>query len=289
MIDPYEVLGVPRDAGPDEIKKAYRALAKELHPDANPGDAAVEERFKRVSAAYALLSDPQARARYDSGDMNPGAGFDFRGTAGGFSGFSGFRAEEIFGDLFGGHFRDHLSRARPGPARGRDVEAAVTIDFIDAARGGRRRVSLPGGRTLEVAVPAGIEDGQTIRLKGQGAPGRDGGARGDALVRVSVAPHPTLRREGRDVVLELPVSVPEAMLGARVEVETVDGPVAVTVSANSGSGDTLRLRGKGLPGRGGAARGDQLVRLKAVLPKRPDPALLDLVRRWARDHPYDAR
>ncbi len=283
MTDPYAVLGVGRDASQDDIKKAYRALAKALHPDANPGNAAVEERFKRVSAAYAVLSDPEARARYDRGEIDGSGqerGFDFRAAGGGFAG--NLDIDDLFGNLFGGHF----DRARRDNAGGRDVEGAITIDFIEAARGGTRRVAMPGGRMLDVSIPAGIENGQTIRLKGQGS---GAGARvGDALIRVAIDPHPTFARDGHDVVVELPVSVPEAMLGARVEVPTVDGPVTVTVPAGSNAGDVLRLRGRGLDKRGGP-RGDQLVRLKVMLPKTAGPALTDLVRRWARDHAYDVR
>ncbi len=292
MTDPYEILGVARDASADEIKKVYRRLAKALHPDANPGDAAVEERFKRVSAAYAILSDPEMRARYDQGELDAEGrqqGFSSRAAGGGFGGFAGgFRVEDILGDLFGGHFDDHLRQAR-GVARGPDVTGAIEIDFVEAARGGKRRVTLPDGRALDIAIPPGIEDGQTIRLKGQGGTAGDGAAPGDALIRISVASHPSFRREGRHVSIDLPVSVPEAVLGARVQVPTIDGPVAMTVPANSNTGDTLRLRGKGLPDPGGAARGDQLVRLKVMLPTRPDSSFTALVRDWASRHAYDVR
>jgi DnaJ-class molecular chaperone len=302
MRDPYEVLGVPRDAGQDQIKKAYRKLAKELHPDTHPGDAKVEERFKQVSAAYAILSDPEMRARYDRGEVDASGQerpqYHFRqahgaGAGAGAGGFAGgFNVEDILNDLFGGRFggAGGFAGARPqARARGRDVNYTVRIGFAEAARGAKRRVTLGGGRSLDVAIPEGIEDGQSIRLKGQGEPAPGGGAAGDALIRVQVEPHPAFTREGANVRMELPVTLAEAVLGAKVEVPTLDGPVTMSVPAGSNTGDTLRLRGKGVRRRSGGGRGDQHVRLKVMLPRKPDEELAALVRDWAERHPYKVR
>ena len=294
MRDPYEVLGVARDASQDQIKKAYRKLAKQLHPDTHPGDTKVEDRFKQVSAAYAILSDPEMRQRYDRGEVDASGQerpqWRFRqphgadAGAGGFAG--GFNVEDILGDLFGGRFGAGRGAMR---ARGRDVSYTVRIGFEESARGGKRRVTLGGGRSLDVAIPEGIEDGQSIRLKGQGEPGIGGGPAGDALIRVQVEPHPVFTRDGSNLRMELPVTLVEAVVGAKVEVPTLDGPVTMTVPAGSNTGDTLRLRGKGIRRRGASGRGDQYVRLKVVLPRKPDDELGTFVRDWAQRHPYKVR
>lgn len=295
MNDPYEILGVARNASQDDIKKAYRTLAKQLHPDRHPGDTKVEERFKRVSAAYAILSDPEMRARYDRGEIDASgqerAGFHFDQAAGGPGGFAGgFNVEDILGDLFGGRFGG-AGGGRGGGMRmrGQDVTYAIKIGFLEAANGGSRRVTLGGGRTLDITIPAAIGDGQTIRLKGQGQPGLGGGPAGDALIKIEVEPHPLFTRDGDAVRMELPVTLAEAVLGAKVEVATIDGPVTMSIPAGSSSGDTLRLKGKGLKRAKASGRGDQLVRLKIVLPAKPDPELADLVRSWSEKHPYKVR
>jgi DnaJ-class molecular chaperone len=297
MSDPYDILGVKRDASQDDIKKTYRTLAKQLHPDRHPGDSEVEERFKRVSAAYAILSDPELRARYDRGEIDGSgqerAGFHYDQAGGGPGGFAGgFNVEDIIGDLFGGRFGGGGGPGgRPGGmrARGQDVTYAIKVGFLEAATGGSRRVTLEGGRTLDITIPAGIGDGQTIRLKGQGHAGLGGGAAGDALIKVSVEAHPVFARDGDTVHMELPVTLAEGVLGAKVEVPTIDGQVTMSVPAGSSSGDTLRLKGKGLKRAKGNARGDQLVKLKLVLPAKPDPKLTELVREWSEEHPYSVR
>jgi len=296
MSDPYDVLGVKRDASQDDIKKAYRKLAKQLHPDTHPGDAKIEERFKQVSAAYTILSDPEMRARFDRGEVDASGqergGFHFDQSSGGPGGFAGgFNVEDILGDLFGGRFGGGAPGGRTGGmrARGQDVSYAIKIDFLEAAKGGSRRVTLEGGRTLDINIPAGIGDGQTIRLKGQGHAGLGGGPAGDALIKVDVEPHPVFTRDGDAVRMELPVTLAEAVLGAKVEVPTVDGPVTMTVPPGSSSGDTLRLKGKGLKRAKSSSRGDQFVRVKLVLPAKPDPQLTELVREWSAEHPYTVR
>jgi DnaJ-class molecular chaperone len=301
MTDLYKILNVARGASQDEIKKSYRKLAKDLHPDTHPGDAKVEEQFKRVSAAYTILSDPEMRARYDRGEIDDTGqerggfrGHQAHGGPGGFAG--GFNVEDILGDLFGGRFGGGGGGGGgQGPrmrASGQDVKYEISVDFIDAARGGTRRVTLSGGQTLDVRIPAGVADGQTIRLKGQGGGGMGGGPAGDALIKVEVRPHPTFSRDGSTIRLELPITLPEAVLGGKIDVETVDGPVTMTVPAGSNTGDTLRLKGKGLPKSGSktrGARGDQFVKLKIVLPDDAKTSLRDVVESWASDHPYSVR
>lgn len=294
MSDPYDVLGVKRNATQDDIKKTYRKLAKQLHPDRHPGDNKVEEQFKQVSAAYAILSDPEMRARYDRGEVDASGqergGFGFDQAGGGPGGFAGgFNVEDIIGDLFRGRGGAAGQRGGGMRARGQDVSYAIKIDFLEAAKGGSRRVTLAGGRTLDINIPAGIGDAQTIRLKGQGHAGLGGGPAGDALIKVEVEPHPVFTRDGDVIRLELPVTLAEAVIGAKVEVPTIDGPVAMTVPPGTSSGDTLRLKNKGLKRSKSSARGDQLVRLKIVLPAKPDAELTELVREWSETHPYTVR
>lgn len=298
----YSILGVTKSASDAEIQKAYRKLAKQYHPDVNPGDRKAEERFKQISAAYEILSDKDKRARYDRGEIDEqgnekgfAQGFRPRGGArpgagpGGFS-FSWGRGPGAAG---GGDIDDILSElfgaARAGGPggpggmafRGEDLRAQLTVDFLDAARGAKRRVLLPDGRSLEVSIPAGIESGTTLRLKGQGHPGMGGGPAGDALIEVSVADHPQFTRKGLDVVLDQPVPLATAVLGGKIRVPTIDGEVAVTVPKGSSSGRTLRLRGKGIRDAAGR-QGDQLVRLLITLPEGGDAELEAVVREWAR-------
>ncbi|MCK6451273.1 MAG: J domain-containing protein [Alphaproteobacteria bacterium] len=297
MRDPYDTLGVGRQASADEIKKAYRKLAKTLHPDLNPGKPEVEKRFKEVSAAYDLLSDQEKRAKYDRGEIdaqgNPRADYGFReawgrgrgaGPGGGPDMGAGFDASDIFEEVFGG------GRRRRGGfrARGADISYALTIDFLDAARGGTRRIKLADGRTLDVNIPAGTEDGQTLRLKQQGTPGLGGGTPGDAYIEITVTPHPFFRREGADIHIEAPVALQEALLGAAIEVPTIDGRVKVKLPKGANTGTKLRLKGRGMP-QGKGARGDQYVTLKVVLPDPPDDALTRFVEGWAKNRRDDPR
>lgn len=298
MKDPYDTLGVPRNASQDEIKKTYRRLARELHPDFNPGNAAAESRFKEVSAAYELLSDPAKRGRFDRGEIdaqgNERAPFGFRPGAGAHrrQGGATFTFEDIFGDAdpFADLFRgrpgagrargQEQARGQPRPARGSDSHFTLTIPFTEAVLGASKRITLTNGKTLDVRVPPGAEDGQTLRLKGQGQPGRNGGPPGDALVELKVSSHPFFRREGRDIHVEVPVTLKEAVLGGRITVPTLTGKVSLTVPKGSSSGQTLRLKGKGVPGKGGKAAGDQLVRLRITLPDPMDPELEAFMRSW---------
>jgi DnaJ-class molecular chaperone len=293
MADPYETLQVDRKASAEDIKKAYRKLAKKLHPDLNPGNKKVEQQFKEVTAAYDLLSDPDKRARFDRGEIDasgaerPGRTY-YRQYAEGDQGAKyqpyefGEAPEDLFADLFGAR------RGRGGGAglrmRGADVSFSATIDFVEAAAGAKRRLTLAEGKTLDVTIPAGTEDGQTLRLKGQGQPGLGGGPPGDAFIELHVAPHPFFTRQGNDIHVEVPVTLQEALLGGSITVPTVDGKVSVRVPKGSNSGTVLRLRGKGIAGRG-----DQLVKLRVVLPEGGDPELAEFVERWGPTHPYDVR
>jgi DnaJ-class molecular chaperone len=294
--DPYAVLGVGREASQDEIRKAYRRLAKTLHPDLNPGDKGKEAEFQRVGAAYDILGDPEQRRRFDAGEIDAEgherperqfyrqyAGADPQGRYASAAGVGDFEdVSDVFADLFG--------RARGGrgfAARGADLRYALEVDFMDAARGAKRTVPLPEGGTIELAIPAGVRDGQTLRLRGKGRPGIGEGPPGDALVEIAVRPHPVFTRDGDDIELELPVSFDEAVLGARVEVPTLTGRVSMTVPKGASSGHRLRLKGRGIaPARG--TPGDLYVRLRIVLPARIDAEMEALAERWrerAREDP----
>ncbi len=308
--DLYSVLGVRRDASEDEIKKRYRQLAKELHPDLNPDKPDVAERFKEVSAAYDILSDPEKRGRYDRGEIDatgqerPQQRFyrDFAEDPGAtrFYTREGFTDEEslhdFFSDLFGGVGAEAggiggRAGRRRGPrmrARGADVSYTLPVDFIDAAKGAKKRVTVDG-RTLDLTIPAGVRDRQTLRLKGQGMPGFEGGPPGDAYVEVHVQPHPFFERKDHDIHMELPVTLAEAVLGGKVAVPTIDGPVTLTIPRGSNTGTTLRLRGRGIKDAKSGQRGDQYVHLKVVLPKEPDPELEAFLESWSAQHPYDPR
>jgi DnaJ-class molecular chaperone len=308
---PYEVLGVKRDASADEIRKAYRKLAKEFHPDLNPGKPAAEARFKAVTAANDILSDPEKRARYDRGEIDETGAerprYSYRPHAEGAQGWKYQPQGEMdIGDLddlfamFGrGGGRGGARRAgrggegfsMPGP----DRHFTLTVDFALAATGGKQRLALSPEEWLDVTIPPGIEQGQVLRLKGKGGPGFGGGPTGDALIEVLVAPHPFFRREGDDIHLELPVSLPEAVLGARVSVPTVSGPVTMTIPKGSDTGTRLRLRGRGIhrrhrgPRPSAGAAGDQYVTLKVMIGAGDDPELAEFLKTWAEKHPTDPR
>ena len=301
--DPYQELGVSRTASADEIRRAFRKLAKQLHPDQNPGDKAAEERFKRVSAAFDVIGDEEKRKKYDRGEIDadgreamrgfrPGAGPRGAGTGagpgfGGFGGseFEGVDLNDILGDMFG-----RTGRAGGGfggfSGRGQDVRAELQITIEEAIKGAKRRIAFSDGRTVEVSVPKGAAEGQVLRLKGQGSPGR-GGA-GDVLVELSIAPHPVFRREGDALVMDVPVSIPDAVLGGKVEAPTPDGPVTLTVPRGSNAGTVLRLKGRGLANAAGK-RGDLLARLAPTLPDKPDPELETFCETWRKARPYTPR
>lgn len=289
--DPYAALGVPKSSSAEDIRKAYRKLAKELHPDVRPNDKAATERFKRVTAAFNLLTDEPLRARFDRGEIDadgnerpvfqPGSGFGGFAGAGAGAG-AGARARgragaDGFEDLFDGLFSRGGTRGF-GQRRGEDVRYRMEVDFLDAVNGGRRRVTMSDGRSLDLAIPAGLNSGQTLRLKGQGLPGVGGGAAGDALVEITVSDHQVFKRDGNDVRMELRISLAEAVEGGTVQVTTPSGPVDVTIRPGRSSGDLLRLRAKGVQTQPNP--GDLLVRLLIVLPKKDDPELQAFIKTW---------
>ena len=327
MRDPYKVLDVDRKASAGEIKSAFRRLAKKLHPDANKNDPNAASRFAEINAAYEILGTADKRKAYDRGEIDaegkprfqgfhpgagahPGGGFtpegDFetfsfgpegftrttrRGRGGGFGGFEDI-LKEAFGGMGGAAAGASPRMHRGGAAfeaedlgSGADVTAALTITLPDAAHGITQRLRLPSGKDVEVKIPAGIADGQQVRLRGQGMPG-PGGA-GDVLISVSIAPHPIFTLEGANLRLDLPITLDEATLGAKVRVPTLDKPVEIAIPAWTSSGRTFRLKGKGFPAKAG--RGDLFATVRIVLPERSDPELEALMQKWRSEKPYDPR
>lgn len=293
MKDPYQVLGVAKTASDEELKKAYRALARTLHPDLNPGDKRAEERFKEVSAAYDFLSDAERRRQYDNGEIDAtGAqrrrSWRAHGGTGGRSSRAGFNFGENVDDILAEMMRRKARGTRPGAEngnRGGDVRHTLTITLTEAAQGTTKRITLLSGKSLDIRIPAGTVDGQTLRLKGQGNPGIGGD--GDALIDIKVELPAHFTKRDLDILLDLPISVQEAVMGGKVTVPTIDGKVAVTIPPSSNTGAVLRLKGKGIAGPGGT-RGDQLVTLKVVLPEH-DPEFRKLVEKWGPRHGYDPR
>lgn len=292
--DPYAALGVAKDASQDDIRRAYKKIAKTSHPDLNPGDPKAAERFKVAAGAYELLKDPEKRARFDRGEIDasgqetperrfyreyaegPEATYH---TSRGFDDFGDLG--DVFGDLFGQRARGR--RAEGFVARGPDRHYTLEVGFLEAAKGATRRITLPDGAMLDVKIPEGLADGQVLRLRGKGGAGLGGGPPGDALVTVGVAPHPVFAREGNDILVELPISLDEAVLGGKVEVPTIGGRVAVSVPKGASTGRVLRLRGRGVKG------GDQLVTLRIVMPAEIDEELAAFMRGWRERHAYDPR
>jgi DnaJ-class molecular chaperone len=291
MRDLYEVLGVQKTDSEAAIRAAYRKLAKRHHPDLNPGKPEAAERFKEISAAWEILSDKEKRARYDRGEIDAAGNEtpkerhfyrDFGDAAGQerYRSHSGFTQDDIdsfFSQAFGQAGRDRGGQGFS--MRGADAQYGLTISFVDAANGATRRLTLPDGRTLDVRIPAGVRDGHVLRLKGQGMPGMGKGPPGDALIEITVAPDPVFRREGDDIIVELPVTIKEAVLGASLEVPTIRGRVRVTVPPNSGTGTRLRLRGRGI-----GQHGHQFVELNVVLPPGEEPELSEFLKNWKPHH-----
>jgi len=297
MRDPYEILGVQRTDNEAAIRAAYRKLAKRHHPDVNPGKPEAVERFKEISTAYDLLSDKEKRARFDRGeidaeghevpperpfyrDFQQGAGQERYQTNGGFT-------QEDIEAFFSQAFGQGAGRpGRPGAgfaARGRDVQYGLTVSFIDAANGTTRRLAMPEGKTLDIRIPPGTEDGHMLRLRGQGGPGIGGAPAGDALIEITVAPDPQFHREGDDIIVDLPVTLQEAILGTSLQVPTVRGPVRLTIPPGSGTGTRLRLRGRGI------RNGHQFVQLQVVVPPGDEPELTAFLKDWTPRHKIDPR
>ena len=324
MRDPYEVLGVQKSARPEEIKKAFRRLAKKLHPDANKKDPKAAVKFAEINAAYEVVGDEKKRRQFDRGEIDAEGkprfhGFEGMGTgrpggfgpdsrfetftwgpeglrrSGGRSGSGGFgRFEDILSEMMGGlggagarpGFGTQFETGDFGPPRGQDLTASLTITLAEAAKGASKRVRLPTGKDVDVKIPAGLTDGQQIRLKGQGF-ASPGGATGDALIAVAIAPHPYFKVEGANLRLDLPVTLYEAVLGAKVRVPTLDGAVELAIPPGTSAGRTFRLKGKGLPAK--ATPGDLFVTVRIVLPDARDPELEELMRRRREATPYDPR
>jgi DnaJ-class molecular chaperone len=311
------VLGVAPTASDADIRAAFRTLAKKYHPDRNKDDPKAEEKFKEVSAAFDIIGDADRRKKFDRGELDEegreratyrqwtgpggqgaqgygaggyGAGGPFQGSgySGGFANKGDFDdLGDIFADLFGrgrtaggaGGFTGAGAGAA-GAMRGRDVKYRLEVDFLEAATGAKKRVTMPDGKALDLAIPAGLEDGQTLRLRGQGEPGAGGGPAGDVYVDIAVKPHPIFERDGDDITIEAPITLKEAVLGGKITAPTIAGDVAITVPKNSSSGAVLRLKGRGIA-REGKKAGDQYVKLKIVLPEGGDPELEEFVRSWS--------
>ena len=322
--DPYAVLGVPKSADAAALKKAFRDLAKQHHPDKNKGNKTAEAKFKEINTAYDLLSDPTKRARYDRGELDASGaergfsgGGQRSGASSGFSGFDfnqgsagrtssaggsfGFDAEDLFSELFG----RARGKTQPGNQQGgqqqrtrgfeqaipgEDVRYELAITLAEAVRGGKRRITLATGKTIDVTIPPGTADGDTLRLKGQGSASRAGGPAGAALVELKIEPHGHFTFKAPNLYVDVPISLQEAVLGGEIKVPTLDGPVTVKVPKGSNSGTQLRLKGKGALARTAQEQpGDQYLTLKVVLPEKPDAELTKLVETWGETHKYNPR
>jgi DnaJ-class molecular chaperone len=298
--DPYAALGLTKTATADEIKKAYRKIARTDHPDLNPDDPRAEARFKAAGRAYDLLKDPEQRRRFDAGEIDAsGAEHAPRGfyrddarrpenpytqrrtSAGGNPFQAGFDPNDFFARNRG------AGRGAPGDVPGQDRQYRLGVPFLDAVLGSKTRITLPDGGALEVTIPEGARDGQILRLRGKGAPGYGAGQPGDAFITLDVIPDPAFERDGDDIVVTLPITIDEAILGGKVPVRTVSGTVKVSVPAGASSGQVLRLKGRGIKGRAG--KGDQRITLRIVSPPKIDAALKTFMENWRADHPYDPR
>jgi len=294
MKDPYETLGVQRTADDAALRAAYRKLAKKHHPDVNPNKPDAAARFGEISSAYDLLTDKDKRARFDRGEIDA-EGHEvhqqrqyYRDTPGQeryepAGGFSQEDLEAFMAQAFGrsGQRSDWGANGQAMP--GRDMQYSLTVSFVDAASGTTRRLALPDGKTLDVRIPAGTEDGHVLRLRGQGGPGFNGAPAGDALIEITVAPDPRFHRDGDDIVTEVPVSLKEAVLGASLEVPTIHGPVKVSIPAGSGTGTRLRLRGKGI------RHGHQFVEVQVVVPPGDEPELAAFLKSWTPKGSFNPR
>ena len=291
--DPYKILGVNKDATQGDIQKAYRQLAKKLHPDLNPGNKKAEEEFKKLAGANDLLGDAAKRKRFDDGEIDeqgterPKQRFyrDFAdsdenqySTGAGFSDFEG--ADDLFSGIFGRHGGGARGNFK---MRGADDQYRMPVDFLDAVNGGKKQISLPDGSTLDVTIPPGVSDGLVLRLRGKGRLGHGGGPSGDALVEIEVRPHHVFTRKGDNIHVDLPIALSDAVLGGKISVPTPSGPVNMTVPKWSNTGTILRLKGKGVPRKDGS-RGDEYVSLRVMLPEKPDTELEKFVVQWRPAH-----
>ena len=296
LADPYAILGVGREATQAEIRKAYLRLAKKNHPDLHPGDTGAEARFKEITSANDILGDAGKRARFDNGEIDasgtevhrPPEREFYRQQADADGSFKYDQAwtsgDPMDSDLFAELFGSRGARKNP---RGADVNYTFAIDFVEAVNGAKKRVVMADGKSFEISIPAGVRDGQTLRLRGQGRPGQGGAEPGDILVEIHVNPHPSLEREGVTIRSKLALTLGEALAGTKLPVQTASGVVQLSIPRGSKAGSILRLRGKGVPAKSG--RGDHLVELQVILPDHPDDALIKAVTDWEAKHPYDPR
>jgi len=290
--DPYEILGIPREASQEEIKTAYRNLAKKFHPDLNPGSKDAEKRFKEINSANALLGDPVTRAKYDAGEIDESGNaqaapesdqpfyYETKRDGGRYATFYKGMENELFESLF---------RAAQERAAGEDHEYSLEIDFADSVLGAEREITLPDGKKLKVRIPAGIESGKKLRLKGLGGRRIIKKKMGDAYVQIKVRPSKLFRRVQRNLEIDLPITINEAIVGGEVRIPTLEGAVLLKIPAGSSSGDKLRVRGKGVGDPGSQDRGDLLVTLKIVLPSQIDSELAAAITRWSETHSYNPR
>lgn len=300
MTDPYETLGVKKTATEAEIKAAFKNLARKHHPDLHPDDKGAEAKFKDVSTAYDLLKDSEKRRRFDAGEIDatgverPQQRF-YRDYADGPGNAShatqdGFTNKEDLEEFLARAFGGGAGRAQGSfKARGQDVSYVLPIAFLDAANGATRTITLPEGKTLQVTVPEGAEDRQMLRLKGQGGPGFGGGPAGDAYVELHVAPHAFFQRKDDNIHIEVPVTLKEAVIGGKIEVPTIGGPVTVTVPNTSNTGTTMRLRDRGVRNRKTGQRGHQFISLKVILPTDDEPELAAFLETWQPKHEQNPR
>jgi DnaJ-class molecular chaperone len=307
--DPYAALGLSKKATADEIKKAYRKIARANHPDLNPDDPAAEARFKDAGRAHDLLKDPEQRRRFDAGEIDATGGeqaprgyyrdearrpknpYTQNRAASGSDPFGqGFDADDFFANFVrsrGQGQGDNFGRAAPRDRPGQDAQYRLTVPFLDAARGTKTQITMPDGKSLNVSIPEGARDGQTLRLRGKGEPGFGAGPPGDAFIVLDVSTNPDFQRDGDDIVVSLSISIDEAILGGKVPVDTVTGAVNVKVPAGASSGQVLRLKGRGVKGRSG--KGDQRITLRIVSPPKIDDELKNFMESWRVNHAYDPR
>lgn len=302
--DPYTILGVDKTATQAEIKKAYRKIARESHPDLNPDNKDAETKFKAATVAFDLLKYPETRARFDRSEIDatgaeraqkrqfyreyadaPDNPYRSQQSYEGFG-----DASDIFAEILRQRGQGGAQRSTQGfSARGQDKRYSLEVPFLDAANGGKTRITLPTGGMLDVKIPQGTADGQTIRLRGKGGPGFEGGPAGDALVSISVRPHPLFRRDGNDIVVTLPITLDEAVLGDKVAVPTIGGTVNLTIPKGASSGQILRMRGRGVYPVGGTKHGDQRVELRIVSPPDIDNGLAEFMEKWRKTNGYNPR
>lgn len=302
--DYYQILGIERNASERDIKQAYRRLARQYHPDVNPGDASAERKFKEISQAYSVLGHPEQRKKYDRFGHHDFAAGGGPSTAGrGFGGFQTGNLKDFFaargmgGEGFGGLFEDLFQgmrqRPQPGSMQGKDLEQAVEIGFEEAIRGTTARIAVSRqhgqSERLQVKIPPGVDTGSKVRLAGKGEPGVVGGAAGDLYIVIRLRPHAYFTRQGRDILCAVPVTLSEALLGAKIDVPTIDGPTAMTLPAGTQNGQRFRLRGKGVPDRQSEKRGDQYVTVHVVLPEKLDARSRQLLEEFMDRNPLQPR